>query len=350
LRQVRDNNSVEYFTRAMPSTSIVHATHENNNNPSLIGCCHLSVAGEVTIAMSSSSNDKATDHAVDVDDYESQDGRSGSKIAMPQQERDEATLHDEEEENHARAAHGTDEEHPTRRRSSIPMEVDHGQQNYHASNQHNHYHHQDHRDHREIFVDEDDDDDDELTCLSWGWFWCLFWLALLAMTVGVSCRIHGCNASSDPVQEQPAQAAASPVQSPTMAITPAPTPETLVISGLPTSTMQALQDPASAQAQAYRWLAKDPVLARYSNPRRIQRFALATLYYATNGTHWVDKNWLLYETNECTWFTHTDARVYPEYETEYNSYPCSPESEYMFLTPWNNGMSGTLPPELGLLR
>ena len=56
---------------------------------------------------------------------------------------------------------------------------------------------------------------------------------------------------------------------------------------LPQYTMEAiLQDPTSPQSLAFHWIREDPHLSLYPKWRKIQRFALATLYYALDGDDW----------------------------------------------------------------
>ena len=65
----------------------------------------------------------------------------------------------------------------------------------------------------------------------------------------------------------------------------------------------------SPQYQAFEWMVQDPNLNIYftdNQPtphwRIYQRFALATLYFSTNGDKWNhNEHWLSYEHHECTW-------------------------------------------------
>ena len=69
-----------------------------------------------------------------------------------------------------------------------------------------------------------------------------------------------------------------------------------------TGTLEALQNPSSPQFQAVQWLQEDPVLQIYPEYRLRQRFALAVLYYASNGYTWTSsRDWLSLEHHDCEW-------------------------------------------------
>lgn len=64
----------------------------------------------------------------------------------------------------------------------------------------------------------------------------------------------------------------------------------------------AVEDPSSPQHRAIRWLSNNAKLDDYPDTQRIQRYALAVLYYSTNGKSWLqDTNWMTDEP-ECDWF------------------------------------------------
>jgi len=64
----------------------------------------------------------------------------------------------------------------------------------------------------------------------------------------------------------------------------------------------ALQMPLTPQNMALNWLANNTNLDTYSDAKKIQRFALATLFYSTNGTSWyVNDTWMSNE-DECGWY------------------------------------------------
>jgi hypothetical protein len=65
----------------------------------------------------------------------------------------------------------------------------------------------------------------------------------------------------------------------------------------------ALQTPLTPQNMALNWLANNTNLDTYSDAKKIQRFALATLFYSTNGTTWyVNDTWMSNHEDECGWY------------------------------------------------
>ncbi|CAB9509434.1 Leucine Rich Repeat [Seminavis robusta] len=145
-----------------------------------------------------------------------------------------------------------------------------------------------------------------------------------------------------------------------------------------TSTIERLEEPSSPQYQAYQWLKDDPNLTSFTTARVIQRFAAATLYYATQGDQW-DSNdgpvtvsfglpgmdgfkvnvtaskWLDYNSHECSWLS------FPVFEgveregegqwlcPDYDPNVPTSTGSFINLNLFNNNLNGTLPPELGLL-
>jgi hypothetical protein len=87
---------------------------------------------------------------------------------------------------------------------------------------------------------------------------------------------------------------------------PSPAPSAFAIERfqqeiLPEYSQVAIQDTTSPQSKALNWLANNTELDSYDNLQRLQRFALATFYYATGGENWmVGDDWLSNET-ECSW-------------------------------------------------
>ncbi|CAB9497719.1 Leucine Rich Repeat [Seminavis robusta] len=137
--------------------------------------------------------------------------------------------------------------------------------------------------------------------------------------------------------------------------------EDQVLSLLPPETITNIQTGGSSnqsltpQAQAFQWIMQDPAIGIYSDERIIQRFALATLYHATNGPEWFQNNhWLNYTKHECEWFARDGSKVYWPSDPD-PDFPCgarySPEGEtYEKLWLYENNLQGELPAvELALL-
>ncbi|CAB9503969.1 leucine rich repeat [Seminavis robusta] len=124
---------------------------------------------------------------------------------------------------------------------------------------------------------------------------------------------------------------------------PAPTP---YLIPLPEETAQTIvANPQSPQARAYQWLKDDILLETYSPYRQLQRFALVTLYYATNGEAWdVNENWLSNALHECLWQTKGEGL-----QGDGITRQCDPDGNFLYLYLTKNRLSGSLPPELGLL-
>jgi len=133
--------------------------------------------------------------------------------------------------------------------------------------------------------------------------------------------------------------------------TPTTAPTDIIISGLPKATTEIILSNIDApQTRAYQWMLNDPQLMDYSNPRKQQRFALATLFYTadnttttTNGRQYLTPksayDWLDYEVPECQWFITID-------NVPSN---CNAEDQYIHLFIKNYQLEGSLPPEISLL-
>ena len=152
---------------------------------------------------------------------------------------------------------------------------------------------------------------------------------------------------------------------------------------LPSYTLKSIEEEGTPQARAYDWLLGDPKWQDYSDKRIVQRFAMATMYFATNGNDWVrDTGWLAYNVSECDWyhkFSTTRAEtslnltvvfdqmagasfeldIKPLVQT--TGFPCMPlsfiggpdddeeEDTMRNLMLQSNALRGTIPPELYLL-
>ena len=101
----------------------------------------------------------------------------------------------------------------------------------------------------------------------------------------------------------------------------------------------AIQSTGSPQYMAFEWLVLDQANTTfvYPNERIIQRFALATLYYSTDGENWGDNLRWLSKDDECTWHTLTSIEN------------CDSEGVYKSLDLSANDLTGVVPNELALL-
>jgi hypothetical protein len=142
-----------------------------------------------------------------------------------------------------------------------------------------------------------------------------------------------------------------------------------VMQLLPNSTVRQIElfADTAPQAKALQWILdeRQTLLDTYSPERIQQRFALATLYYATNGDNWSNNSgWLDYDSHECSWFSRhwfEDVEMYMgsaganTFTLMYDSrtYPCSENTtggDYEHLWLYRNQLEGTLPfVELALL-
>jgi hypothetical protein len=98
----------------------------------------------------------------------------------------------------------------------------------------------------------------------------------------------------------------------------------------------ALKTPSSPQNKALNWLANNNTnLEEYTDDQKIQRYALATLFYSTNGTSWDKKDEWISGFDECRWYN--------------NGTSLCKSGSIETLSLWGNNLVGTIPDELALL-
>jgi hypothetical protein len=99
---------------------------------------------------------------------------------------------------------------------------------------------------------------------------------------------------------------------------------------------KALQNQSTPQNNALNWLANNNTnLDTYSNVTKIQRYALATLFYSTNGISWGGKDEWMSNTNECLWYN--------------SGFSVCTNGSVDTLSLESNNLIGTIPNELALL-
>jgi hypothetical protein len=105
--------------------------------------------------------------------------------------------------------------------------------------------------------------------------------------------------------------------------------------------LEAVGQDFSPQSLAVGWLASNHDLRAFSNSRIIQRYALATFYYATEGeTSWMeDEGWLSPEVHECQWYSGL---------MEDGEDPCV-NGNFAYLVLGENGLRGAIAPDVALI-
>ncbi|CAB9519010.1 LRR receptor-like serine threonine-protein kinase [Seminavis robusta] len=79
-----------------------------------------------------------------------------------------------------------------------------------------------------------------------------------------------------------------------------------LLSRFPESTVSTIQeDPVSPQSRAFAWLMEEiDILHNLTEQRVVQRFVLATFYFANSEERWYfDDNWLNHSVHECLWYS-----------------------------------------------
>lgn len=99
----------------------------------------------------------------------------------------------------------------------------------------------------------------------------------------------------------------------------------------------ALRSFDSPQNAGYRWLINNSDLETYSDTRIIQRYALATFFYSTQGEYWQDNTSWLSNEIECNWFSSSKQN------------PVCDLDKFVNLELDFNNVQGKIPPEIGLL-
>lgn len=116
--------------------------------------------------------------------------------------------------------------------------------------------------------------------------------------------------------------------------------QNLIYTSSPQSIF-ALSDPTSPQFKAFQWLVQESANYKLGNDEKlVHRWVLAVLFESTGGRQtWKNSaNWLT-SADECEWFT-----------AETQEAICNDEGMIRVLNLENNGLTGTLPQELGLLN
>ncbi|CAB9529684.1 LRR receptor-like serine threonine-protein kinase [Seminavis robusta] len=131
---------------------------------------------------------------------------------------------------------------------------------------------------------------------------------------------------------------------------------------LPEETVETIKrQPQSPQSKAFQWLVDDiGNQTSLYHDRIMQRFALVTLYYATNGESWTDRrHWLNHSIHECDWYNSYDFGMKKAVSVSLPGYleemfpptdlpPTMCHDNGMYKNLWlnQNNLVGTIPDEL----
>jgi hypothetical protein len=127
-----------------------------------------------------------------------------------------------------------------------------------------------------------------------------------------------------------------PTQPPSSA--PTSSVVTEFMNSFPSYSMElAKNDSDSAQTRALTWLQGDPLYNEYELYRLYQRYALAVLYYATDGAYWNSNRGWMSNASECSWYTALNGDI------------CGKSSRLLKLNLDSNRLDGSIPTELELL-
>jgi serine/threonine protein kinase len=173
-----------------------------------------------------------------------------------------------------------------------------------------------------------------------------------AAVVGVVCRSGDCKGPSESPTSVPTISpttfkVALPTRSP---ITVAPTTDSITSfrNTLPAYTLEALANTTSPQFNAFEWLTRNDTYFHSDNAtlqRQTFRFALATLYFATNGDSWLNRSgWLNETAHECEWYGRDLSGL-----LFYTSDACVDGELLSKVGLTSNNLSGTIPKEFSLL-
>jgi len=123
-----------------------------------------------------------------------------------------------------------------------------------------------------------------------------------------------------------------------------------VIANFSPSSLPLLEDPDSAQAQAFEWMTKDPSYWSMEISRIVQRWTLAVLFYSTGGPNWNTENFPdAYAEGKNPWLSYSDECLWESTNDDTQGLICDNDKNYFGIHLRDVGLTGSLPAELGLL-
>ena len=166
----------------------------------------------------------------------------------------------------------------------------------------------------------------------------LLLLSMLAVGLVLAVVLLFSSAENDPKPAPSSTPTATPTASPTISLAPTSFSDRL-FNLLATFTPEnILQDSSAPQFQAFQWVVgnKEPKESSVGSTDEVtlERYALATLFFATDGIQWSSNNTFLVEESHCDW----------------DGVECAADEEVITaLSLPSENLSGTLPPEIGIL-
>jgi hypothetical protein len=131
--------------------------------------------------------------------------------------------------------------------------------------------------------------------------------------------------------------APSPTQSPISNAEPTSDVLLALLSRVSLDNGAALRDPLSPQFAAMQWIRTPNNQGIYSDRVFLQRYALATVYYATGGEQWSSSDRWLTNSTECEWYSSSEEPI------------CDSEGNLLELNLSDNNLLGIFPPEVTML-
>ncbi|KAL3908280.1 MAG: hypothetical protein SGARI_003135, partial [Bacillariaceae sp.] len=178
------------------------------------------------------------------------------------------------------------------------------------------------------------------------WIVSIVAIVLIVVAVIVGVLVGKKQSSSNPAASGSTTPASAPTASPTVDATLSPSQQELMeflLPLIPQQSQQALQDTSSPQYQAFLWLsAMDVLLSNPDAESILQQYALAAVYYATNGDEWVRSDGWLEAGDPC-------IREREAGDEVMFGVTCLNRPQVQELRLPLNGLMGNLPQELSLL-
>ena len=177
------------------------------------------------------------------------------------------------------------------------------------------------------------------------WTICIVAIVFATASIVISLRVD--SSRDDEVEMSPSDLSMKPSSSPSPTISPTnrPSNERSIqirtrIEGEGGTSATLLDDFSSGQSKALTWLTfEDSMQLDPTDENLLQRYALATIYFATQGERWyISHNWLT-DADECVW------------SIDNGGVSCHANSSQVSKIDLGyNNLSGTLPGEIGILQ